>query len=43
MARSSPDISYLSINSQWKRLDGKKGARVWSDDFSNIVRAIKWQ
>jgi len=43
MARSAHEISYLSINSQWKRLDGKKGARVWSDDFSNIVRAIKWQ
>jgi spermidine synthase len=43
MARSEPEISYLSINSQWQRLEGKKGTRVWSDDFSNIVRAIKWQ
>src|ERR1051325_562341 len=43
MARSAQEISYLSINSQWQRLEGKKGARVWSDDFSNIVRAIKWQ
>jgi hypothetical protein len=43
MARSSADISYLSINSQWQRLNGRKGARVWSDDFSNIVQAIKWQ
>jgi hypothetical protein len=43
MARSAPEISYLSINSQWKQLNGSKGARVWSDDFSNIFRAIKWQ
>ena len=43
MARSSQEISYLSINSQWQRLNGRKGSRVWSDDFSNIVRAIKWQ
>jgi hypothetical protein len=43
MARSAPEISYLSINSQWKQLNGRKGARVWSDDFSNIFRAIKWK
>ena len=43
MARSAAEISYLSINSQWKQLNGRKGTRVWSDDFSNIVRAIKWQ
>ena len=42
MARSSPEISNLSINSQWKRLNGTKGGRVWSDDFSNILRAIRW-
>jgi hypothetical protein len=43
MARSPEEISYLSINSQWQRLEGREGARVWSDDFSNILRAIKWQ
>lgn len=43
MARSPEEISYLSINSQWQRLNGKEGTRVWSDDFSNIFRAIKWQ
>jgi hypothetical protein len=42
MARSSPEISNLSINSQWERLNGRKGTRVWSDDFSNILRAIRW-
>jgi hypothetical protein len=43
MARSPEEISYLSINTQWQRLTGRKGTRVWSDDFSNILRAIKWQ
>ena len=43
MARSPEEISYLSINSQWQRVNGRKGMRVWSDDFSNIVQAIKWQ
>lgn len=43
MARSLPEISNLSINTQWKRLEGRKQARVWSDDFSNILRAIRWQ
>lgn len=42
MARSLPEISNLSINSQWQRLSGK-GGRVWSDDFSNILQAISWQ
>jgi len=42
MSRSLPEISNLSINSQWQRLEGRKGTRVWSDDFSNILRAIRW-
>lgn len=42
MSRSPEEISNLSINSQWKRLYGTEG-RVWTDDFSNIFRAIKWQ
>lgn len=43
MARSTPEISNLSINSQWQPLNGRKDPRVWSDDFSNIIRAIRWQ
>jgi hypothetical protein len=43
IARSSPEISNLSINTQWERLNGTNGGRVWTDDFSNILRAIKWQ
>ena len=43
MARSSAEIGYLSINSQWKQLNGREGTRAWSDDFSNILRAIRWQ
>ena len=43
MARSLTEVSNLSINSQWQRLSGRKGGRVWSDDFSNIVQAIRWQ
>lgn len=43
MARSSQEISNLSINSQWQPLGGRNGGRVWSDDFSNIIRAIRWQ
>ena len=43
MARSPEEISNLSINSQWERLNGRRGARVWSDDFSNIIQAVRWQ
>ena len=42
MARALPEISNLAINSQWQRLNGK-GGRVWSDDYSNIFQAIRWQ
>jgi hypothetical protein len=42
MARSLPEISNLAINSQWQRLSGRKEGRVWSDDFSNILQAIRW-
>ncbi len=42
MSRSPEEISNLSINSQWKRLYGTD-RRVWTDDFSNIFRAIKWR
>jgi hypothetical protein len=43
MARAAPEISYLSINSQWQPLKGTKDGRVWTDNFSNILRAIRWQ
>jgi hypothetical protein len=43
MSRSAPEISNLSINSQWQRLHGTTRGRVWTDDFSNILRAIRWQ
>jgi hypothetical protein len=41
MARSSAEISNLSINSQWQPVTGTKGRRVWTDDYSNILRAIR--
>jgi hypothetical protein len=43
MARSATEISNLSINSQWQQLKGTNGGRVWTDDFSNILQAIRWQ
>ena len=42
MAHSAPEISNLSINSQWQQLKGRGDRRVWSDDFSNIISAIRW-
>jgi len=43
MARSPEEINNLSINSQWVKLTGANAGTPWSDDFSNIVRAIRWQ
>lgn len=43
MARSKTEIENLSINSEWQPLNGTKGRRVWTDDFSNILQAIRWK
>ena len=43
MARGPEEISNLSINTQWQPLKARAGERVWTDEFSNIVRAIRWQ
>ena len=43
MARSSRKSAICLLTLKWTRLEGRKGTRVWSDDFSNILRAIRWQ
>ena len=42
MARRAEDLGELMQSEQWQRLAGKPGARLWTDDFSNIVSVVNW-
>jgi len=42
MARHPSDLSQLAADHRWKPLSSSPGARVWTDDFSNIVSVFKW-
>ncbi len=42
LARQSPAFDTLSKEPRWQWLDGKPGADVWTDDFSNILRVFRW-
>jgi spermidine synthase len=40
MARSADDLLTLATDARWARPDVSPDARVWTDDFSNIVSVI---
>ncbi len=42
MARQSLDLNPLSADRRWKVSSSTPGARLWTDDFSNIVSVFKW-
>ena len=42
IARSTPDTRALTVDSRWKRLESNPPVRPWTDDYSNILGAIKW-
>ena len=42
MARQSPAFDSLSKDPRWRRLEGRAGSDVWTDDFSNILRVLRW-
>lgn len=42
MARRTEDLGPLTRDPRWLILEPGKG-RLWTDDFSNIVGALKWQ
>lgn len=43
MARRAEHLGALAFDMRWKRLEGRAGREVWTDDFSNIVGVFKWQ
>ena len=42
IARHSRELEFLERYPGWKPLTSAPNARPWTDDFSNIVSAIKW-
>ncbi len=42
MARRPEDFGRLLQDKRWAALPGERGARVWTDDFSNILSLIRW-
>ena len=42
IARRQRDLAFLDEDIRWQALASAPGAKPWSDDFSNLVSAIKW-
>ncbi len=42
VARQPDDLRGISADARWKRVEGRADARVWSDDFSNVLSAFHW-
>jgi SAM-dependent methyltransferase len=42
MARQTNDLGRLPEDRRWEPLPGRPGARLWSDDFSNVLGVFKW-
>jgi hypothetical protein len=43
MARDAADLGDLIRDPNWKPLKGDPNAKVWTDDFSNILSVFKWR
>jgi len=42
MARSRADLGALAMDPRWVPANVPSGTQVWTDDFSNLLRVIKW-
>jgi SAM-dependent methyltransferase len=43
MAHRPQELQALLSDHRWKPLPPRPGARVWTDDFSNIISVLKWR
>src|SRR5690606_19952745 len=43
IARRPEHLGSLLTDPRWTRLQGRPDARPWTDDFSNIVSALRWR
>ena len=42
IAAAKSDLRFLAADSRWRPIAPTPGAKPWTDDFSNIFRAIRW-
>jgi spermidine synthase len=42
MTRRAQNLAALDSDQRWTRLAPQSGARLWTDDYSNVLSAIKW-
>jgi hypothetical protein len=42
MSRRLPDMGELVEDLRWKPLPGRPGAKLWTDDYSNIPSVLMW-
>lgn len=42
MARSTSDLGVLNHDERWTPLEAAADRTVWTDDFSNVLRIVKW-
>jgi hypothetical protein len=43
LARRPEHLAPLARDPRWKQLHGRPDARPWTDDFSNLVGALRWR
>jgi hypothetical protein len=43
LARAPAHLGSLVADPRWSRLQGRPDARPWTDDFSNILAALRWR
>ncbi len=43
LARRQADLARLAGRPGWRALDGRREASVWTDDYSDLVRHLKWR
>jgi hypothetical protein len=43
MARSPADLGTLGADPRWARIEIPPETQVWTDDYSNLLRVIKWK
>lgn len=43
MARAKELLSPFLDDPRWQRLNGQSQGALWTDDYSNILRVLRWQ
>lgn len=43
VARSAEDLGALASHPRWRKLEGQAQAGVWTDDYSNVLGALRWK